>query len=150
MKKFWAQLDVYFSCVPSEPAQKKRKSSVGSIKSNGEEIKLYGSDLIVYDKHGRCLLSDGEYELSLQEVKANSYRSSPKKHSSWESVADPSEYRPFQTFSKGPSLKFRLNWTDRPDPPMVQRPTPLPKRPNGDNKENRPGNSEFPLNALLC
>lgn len=98
---------------------------------------------MVYDKHGRCMLSDGEYELNLQEVKGSSLRSSPKKHSSWEAVADPTEYRPFQTFSKGPSLKFRLNWSERPDPPLVQRPTPLPKRPHGDNKENRPGNSEY-------
>ncbi|XP_076280853.1 polycomb protein Su(z)12 [Lasioglossum baleicum] len=128
------------NCDLDEPAQKRRKSSTGSIKTGGEEVKLYGSELIVYDKHNRCLLTDGDYELGLQEVQTN-VRSSPKKHSSWESVPDIKECGPFEVFSKGPTLKFRLNWTMEPSNGLVDRPTPIYPIPNGDNKENRSGNT---------
>ncbi|KZC09482.1 PREDICTED: polycomb protein suz12-B [Dufourea novaeangliae] len=128
------------SCDLDEPAQKRRKSSTGSIKTGGEEVKLYGSELIVYDKHNRCLLTDGDYELGLQEVQTN-VRSSPKKHSSWESVPDIKECGPFEVFSKGPTLKFRLNWTTEPSNGLVDRPAPIHPVPNGDNKENRSGNT---------
>lgn len=74
---------IYFS----EPDQKRRKSANGSIKNGGDEVKLYGSELIVYDKHNRCLLTDGDYELGLQEVQTN-VRASPKKHSSWECITE--------------------------------------------------------------
>ncbi|XP_003706889.2 polycomb protein Su(z)12 [Megachile rotundata] len=128
------------NCDLDEPAQKRRKSSTGSIKTTGEEVKLYGSELIVYDKHNRCLLTDGDYELGLQEVQTN-IRSSPKKHSSWESVPDIKECGPFEVFSKGPTLKFRLNWTTEPSNGLVDRPTPIHTAPSGDNKENRSGNT---------
>jgi polycomb protein SUZ12 len=52
-----------------------------------EETKLFGSELIVYDKHNRCLLTDGDYELVLQEVQAN-VKGSPKKLSSWETIGE--------------------------------------------------------------
>lgn len=103
---------------------------------------MYGSELIVYDKHNRCLLTDGDYELGLQEVQTN-IRSSPKKHSSWESVPDIKECGPFEVFSKGPTLKFRLNWTTEPSNGLVDRPAPIHPLPNGDNKENRSGNSKL-------
>lgn len=105
---------------------------------------MYGSELIVYDKHNRCLLTDGDYELGLQEVQTN-IRSSPKKHSSWESVPDIKECGPFEVFSKGPTLKFRLNWTTEPSNGLVDRPTPIHSIPNGDNKENRSGNSKLSI-----
>ncbi|XP_076639702.1 polycomb protein Su(z)12 isoform X3 [Colletes latitarsis] len=133
------------NCDLDEPAQKRRKSSTGSIKTGGEEVKLYGSELIVYDKHNRCLLTDGDYELGLQEVQTN-VRSSPKKHSSWESVPDIKECGPFEVFSKGPTLKFRLNWTTEPSNGLVDRPAPIHPVPSGDNKENRSGNTS-PLNS---
>jgi polycomb protein SUZ12 len=52
-----------------------------------EDTKLFGSELIVYDKHNRCLLTDGDYELVLQEVQAN-VKGSPKKLSSWETIGE--------------------------------------------------------------
>ncbi|XP_043284267.1 polycomb protein suz12-B isoform X2 [Venturia canescens] len=125
------------NCDLDEPAQKRRKSSSGSMKPNGEEVKLYGSELIVYDKHNRCLLTDGDYELGLQEVQTN-VRSSPKKHNSWETIADIKECEPFEVLSRGPTLKFRLCWTTEPSLGLVDRPTLLRPLPNGDNKENRP------------
>ncbi|XP_044009263.1 polycomb protein suz12-B isoform X2 [Aphidius gifuensis] len=127
--------------LETEPAQKKRKLSTGSYKNGNEEVKLYGSELTVYDKHNRCLLSDGDYELGLQEVQAN-VRSSPKKHSSWESVPEITECKPFEVFSSYPKLKFRLNWTTEPSNGLVDRPTLIQPLPNNDNKENRPGELE--------
>ncbi|XP_066993740.2 polycomb protein suz12-B [Anabrus simplex] len=125
----------------TEPAQKRRKSSSGPLKGQTEEVKLFGSELVVYDKHNRCLLRNGDYELVLQEVTAN-VRSSPKKHSSWEAIGEiKEECGPFEVFSKGPTLKFRLNWTTEPSNGFVDRPTPL--RPydsldSSSNKENCP------------
>ncbi|XP_012268132.1 polycomb protein suz12-B isoform X2 [Athalia rosae] len=127
------------NCDLDEPAQKRRKSATGSIKNGGEEVKLYGSELIVYDKHNRCLLTDGDYELGLQEVQTN-VRASPKKHSSWECITDIKQCGPFEVFSRGPTLKFRLSWTTEPSNGLVDRPVPIHPLPNGDNKENRPGN----------
>ncbi|GAB1861035.1 Polycomb protein Suz12 [Camponotus japonicus] len=130
------------NCDLEEPAQKRRKSSTGSIKTAGDEVKQYGSELTVYDKHNRCLLTDGEYELGLQEVQTN-VRSSPKKHNSWETVVDIKDCEPFEMFKQGPTLKFRLSWTMEPSNGLVDRPTPIPSIPSGDNKENRSANAGF-------
>ncbi|RLU17543.1 hypothetical protein DMN91_009778 [Ooceraea biroi] len=130
------------NCDLEEPAQKRRKSSTGSMKVGGDEVKQYGSELTVYDKHNRCLLTDGEYELGLQEVQTN-IRASPKKHSSWETVADIKDCEPFEMFRQGPTLKFRLSWTTEPSNGLVDRPTPIPAIPSGDNKENRSANGQF-------
>ncbi|CAD6239449.1 GSCOCG00008693001-RA-CDS [Cotesia congregata] len=130
--------------LDAEPAQKRRKSSPGSYKC-GEQVKLYGSELIVYDKHNRCLLTDGDYELSLQEVQTN-VRSSPKKHSSWESIVDIKECGPFEVFSRNPTLKFRLSWTVEPSNRFVDRPALIHPLSNGDNKENRSGNNRCGTN----
>lgn len=132
------------TCVSrAEPAQKRRKSSTGSIKTGGgEEVKQYGSELIVYDKYSRCLLTAGDYELGLQEVQTN-IRSSPKKHNSWESVPDIKNCEPFEVFSAGPTLKFRLSWTTEPSNSLVDRPAPIHPLPSGDNKENRSANGQF-------
>lgn len=71
-----------------EPPQKKRKC----VKiATGEEIGAwhqYGTDLIIYDKQNRCLLSDGDYELLLEELNSNPSAGSKISHnySSWESI----------------------------------------------------------------
>ncbi|KAJ8687893.1 hypothetical protein QAD02_023688 [Eretmocerus hayati] len=131
------------NCDGEEPANKKRKGSNGTaIRSSSEEVKLFGSELVVYDKHNRCLLTDGDYELNLQEVQT-SLRSSPKKHSTWESIPDIKDSAPFDAFSRGPSIKFRLNWTSQPSNDLVDRPSPINPVPGIDNKENRPGNNDI-------
>ncbi|XP_012527671.1 polycomb protein suz12-B isoform X3 [Monomorium pharaonis] len=135
------------NCDLEEPAQKRRKSTTGTLKINGEEVKQYGSELTVYDKHNRCLLTDGEYELGLQEMQTN-VRSSPKKHSSWETVADIKDCEPFDMFRQGPTLKFRLSWTMEPSNGLVDRPIPIPPIPNGDNKENRSANAGFERSSV--
>ncbi|GLV39453.1 Su(z)12 [Carabus blaptoides fortunei] len=116
-----------------EPALKRRKST--SIMKSFEGSKLYASELIVYDKHNRCLLTDGDYELGLQDVSTN-VKTSPRKHSSWECITDLNEsYGPFDNFTKGPILKFKLCWTQEPSRGFVNRPKPFPV---SENKENIP------------
>ncbi|GLH02209.1 Polycomb protein suz12-B [Gryllus bimaculatus] len=130
--------------VDTEPAQKRRKSS-GPQKGQVDEVKLYGSELVVYDKHNRCLLTDGDYDLVLQEVQTT-IRGSPKKHSSWETIGDIKdvsylECGPFEVFSKGPTLKFHLSWTTEPSNGLVDRPKPLQAADpldSSSNKENHP------------
>lgn len=111
-----------------EPLNKKRKSN-----HNYDEAKLYASELVVYDKHNRCLLSDADYELVLQEVSSQG-KNSPKKHSSWENISELSECcGNLDTFLKGPSIKFKLNWSQEPNARLVERPNLYSL---GENKEN--------------
>lgn len=113
-----------------EPANKKRKSN-----HVYDEPKLYAAELVVYDKHSRCLLSDADYDLVLQEVSNNS-KNSPKKHSSWENISELSECcGDLDSLLKGPSVKFKLNWSQQPCARLVERPKLYP---TGDNKENIP------------
>lgn len=82
---------------------------------------LYSSELMIYDKMGRCLLSEGEYQLSLQEASVppagtNKNGCSPKKYSSWENLSvfhsDSSGFE--DQFEKNPLIKFQLHWTEQP------------------------------------
>ncbi|KAK7867008.1 hypothetical protein R5R35_006872 [Gryllus longicercus] len=132
--------------VDTEPAQKRRKSS-GPQKGQVDEVKLYGSELVVYDKHNRCLLTDGDYDLVLQEVQTT-IRGSPKKHSSWETIGDIKdvsylECGPFEVFSKGPTLKFHLSWTTEPSNGLVDRPKPLQAADPLDSSSNKENHPEF-------
>ncbi len=45
---------------------------------------VYGAELVIYDKYKRCLLTEGDYEVALQEMSAMTY----KKQASWETVMD--------------------------------------------------------------
>lgn len=115
-----------------EPAVKRRKSTGNYAFADS---KLYGSELIIYDKHNRCLLADGDYEVVLHEV-TNGTKNSPKKHSSWESVSELNEYcGNIEAFMRGPTVKFKLNWSPEPFARFVDRPKPYPM---SDNKENIP------------
>lgn len=66
----------------TEPPHKRRKS----LKGEGEEVSWhqYGTDLIIYDKQNRCLLSDGDYELLLEALTPGSKISHAL--SSWEYI----------------------------------------------------------------
>lgn len=58
-----------FNCdnpIP-EPVTKRLKSSADTS-SDTKWTKLYGSELIVYDKYNRCLLTNGEYDLVLHDA----------------------------------------------------------------------------------
>jgi hypothetical protein len=67
-----------------EPAAKRRKFLRGSTDGS----KVLTAELVVYDKHSRCLLTEGEYELVLNEQEASAAaKISPKKNNtSWENI----------------------------------------------------------------
>ncbi|XP_063235513.1 polycomb protein suz12-B isoform X2 [Bacillus rossius redtenbacheri] len=133
----------------SEPAQKRRKAAGW----RSAEERLYGSELVVYDKHRRCLLADGEYELVLGEMQG-SVRYSPKKHSSWETIGQiDEECGPFEVFSQRPTLKFRLTWSAESISGMVDRPRPitlLDSVNDSSNKENRPERCNTNCPAMMA
>lgn len=115
-----------------EPALKRRKSNGLSDNNN---VRLYGSELTVYDKHNRCYLSDGDYDLVVQDLSTNT-KNSPKKYSSWENVNDLMDTcGNLDTFMKGAVLRFKLNWSPEASPKIVDCPKPYPL---ADNKENIP------------
>ncbi|XP_054285941.1 polycomb protein suz12-B-like isoform X2 [Macrosteles quadrilineatus] len=102
--------------IDSEPPHKRRKS----LKAEGEEDNQwhqYGTDLIIYDKQNRCLLSDGHYELLLEPMTPGSKTSIAL--SSWEYIGHIKE------FSTGPTIKFFLRWSREPVTTLVDRPKPI-------------------------
>lgn len=120
-----------------EPANKKFKG----------HSKLYGSELVIFDKHGRCLLTEGEYVLALEEIIQTPKQTSPKKLINWETIPesaleDIDKTYPFEAFDKCPTLKFRLIWTKEATTGIIENLLPLPLRGNSDcnasNKENHP------------
>ena len=90
-----------------EPSIKKRK-----MKTDGD-ARSVSAELVVYDKHSRCLLTEGEYELVLVDTEdqgKTGSKISPKKNSSWEIIdaetANMSSNQ-FNVFNHSPTLKFR-------------------------------------------
>ena len=49
-----------------------------------KESVVYGAELVIYDKYKRCLLTEGDYEVALQELSTMTY----KKQASWETVME--------------------------------------------------------------
>nr|CAD7424807.1 unnamed protein product [Timema monikensis] len=128
-----------------EPAQKRRKSGYG--KGTYEDVKVYQSDLVVYDKHSRLLLTNGDYVLGLDEVVTHG-KNSPKKHASWETINEIEMSKGVASF-KGPTLKFRLRWTSQPSSRFVDRPKLLPDSSSDiSNKENRPEHLNNGVSAM--
>lgn len=88
----------------------------------------------------RRLLSDGEYEISLQE-RLQPTKNSPKKLPGWEVIPDTyieslAKENSFDDFQKCPKLKFRLAWTKEKCGDLVDRPSALKN--DESNKENEP------------
>ena len=68
-----------------EPTSKRRKMNRDSM--GGGNGKLLSAELIVYDKHAQCLLTDGEYELILAEIDPDRLKMEQKlKNSTWENI----------------------------------------------------------------
>lgn len=87
----------------TEPVTKRLKSStssdhLNSSTSDNKWTKLYGSELIVYDKHNRCLLTNGEYDLVLHDAtpggRSATIARSPHKAlmAQWETIPNVSQY----------------------------------------------------------
>ncbi|CAH1115739.1 unnamed protein product [Psylliodes chrysocephalus] len=116
--------------LDDEPAAKKRKPN-----GTNDNSKLYGAELTVYDKHNRCYLSDGDYDIVVQDFTLNP-KNTLKKHASWENVTDIVDAcGNLDTFMKGSVLKFKLNWSPDACAKIVDRPQPYPLQ---ENKENLP------------
>lgn len=112
----------------SEPQTKRRRLSDLSP-STEEALRMYGADLVVYDRHSRCLLVDGDYELPMKELAAGEiHKASPggaersprKGNASWSTVDTPVD-SPVSLLAQGPLLKFRLEWANEPVPSLVDR-----------------------------
>lgn len=145
--------------IDEEPALKRRKSSNNNIcnntniistnsnnKSSFEAGIFYMAELIVYDKYNRCLLTDGDYELGLQEA-AKDLKNSPKKHSSWEYFSDIGvTFKTLDSFKSHPMLKFKLCWTQEPCRELVDRPKLFSVV---ENKENIPQISASNNNVVI-
>ncbi|XP_054155235.1 polycomb protein suz12-A-like [Oppia nitens] len=98
----------------SEPSMKKRRLDTKDY---------YKAELIVFDKHKTCLLTDGEYTVVLQQClppKANKLAKYGK-YSKWQEISvediksltieDNKPYGSMDVFRKGPVLKFQLSWS---------------------------------------
>uniref|UniRef100_A0A1Q3G0J2 Uncharacterized protein n=1 Tax=Culex tarsalis TaxID=7177 RepID=A0A1Q3G0J2_CULTA len=137
-----------------EPSAKRQKIS--------GTTKLFGTELVIYDKYGRCLLKEGDYELTVHEILPHQQQmqkyNSPKKNATWETIQPINGERneldivevckqqnglddpnPILMFNKSPVLKFRLQWTKEALPGLVDRPLPITISLNnneGNDKEN--------------
>ncbi|XP_030019905.2 polycomb protein Su(z)12 isoform X2 [Manduca sexta] len=113
-----------------EPVTKRLKST--DHLSDGKWTKLYGSELIVYDKHNRCLLTNGEYDLVLHDAapggRSATIARSPHKAlmAQWETIPNENdlqtETNPFDVFKVRPLLKLKLSWSQEPTNGLVNRP----------------------------
>lgn len=108
----------------NEPQPKRRRLS-----EPDEPVQFYIAELVVYDRHSRCQLIDGDYEFSMSEIHSStevngkstpggSSEKSPRKpNTSWSTLDSSSP----PNFWKGPLLKFRLQWSDTPIAAWVDR-----------------------------
>lgn len=117
------------SNTESEPQTKRRRLS--ELASTAEEaVRLYGAELVVYDRHSRCLLVDGDYELAMKEIgTCETNRASPvggtekspfKANASWSSLDTPIG-SPVRLLAQNPLLKFRLEWANESIAALVDR-----------------------------
>ncbi|XP_069954333.1 polycomb protein suz12-A isoform X1 [Cherax quadricarinatus] len=97
--------------------------------SHGGVGSTYAGELVMFDRHGRCLLTPGQYELML-ELQAGETtqlcKSSPKKNASWESI-DTLKFDGI--FNNIPVLKFTLNWNSENSTSVIERPRLRPLKP---------------------
>ena len=68
---------LFYNTFLEEPLTKHLKPSV----------KFYDSELVTFDKRGRCTLTVVEYDVVLQEVKPTAKNVSPKKLINWETIS---------------------------------------------------------------
>lgn len=123
-------------------------SSIEPILMEKTAVTTYEAELVVFDKHNRCTLGDGEYELTLHMKQGSAAKTySPKKHPTWEVIPESclDEFdkadHPLDDFNKHPTLKFRLSWTKDKWAEMADRPLPITIRKEDhfiSNKENEP------------
>jgi polycomb protein SUZ12 len=118
--------------LENEPQSKRRRVSDVSATAivTEETTRLFGAELIVYDRHSRCLLIDGDYELAMKEINSlessgtspsGTEKSSRIANTSWSTLDSPSTTPPLSILAHGPMLKFRLEWANDPISALVDR-----------------------------
>lgn len=102
---------------------------------NGGMGSTYCGELVMFDRHGRSLLTPGHYELMLElqapgeEGEGDALplcRSSPKKAAGWETI---NTLKLDGIFNHMPMLKFTLTWTSETSSPAPERPRLQPLKP---------------------
>ncbi|CAB4054291.1 SUZ12 [Lepeophtheirus salmonis] len=119
----------------TEPLCKRRKSNCIDSDENetSNSCLRRSADLVIYDKHSKCLLSDGEYEVVLSS-------------SSLLYMGVPRIGRKtlLMHFLSNPTLKFKLSWSSDKTGSLIQRPRPL--LPRGDDNNSCRSNGYRPPN----
>jgi len=140
-----AEKEVNDSASPiAEPPSKKLKSQ--ALDTNEDtplsECKrlIYTAELIVFDKHKNCLLTNGEYELLLHNYMVQDGES-VQKGKTWEHSFR-TKLGPFEMFAFGPTIKFKLAWKDKAITPFQTRSAALIQR---LSKQNRAKKAQDPL-----
>lgn len=116
----------------TEPQPKRRRISDASPPTivAEETTRLFGAELVVYDRHSRCLLIDGDYELAMKEITSpepngtspgGSEKSLRLANASWSTVDSSHTTPPLDILVHGPMLKFRLEWANDPISALVDR-----------------------------
>ena len=96
---------------------------------DSEGMSYYKAELMIFDKHRHCLLTDGEYTVVLQPCalqKSSKISNKYNRLSSWQEInaqdiddmeiQEPNkQYGSMEVFRKGPVLKFRLSWSSKPN-----------------------------------
>ncbi|KAJ8715989.1 hypothetical protein PYW08_013274 [Mythimna loreyi] len=135
------------SSTSNEPVTKRLKSSSDlNSSSDGKWTKFYGSELIVYDKHNRCLLTNGEYDLVLHDAspggRSGTIARSPHKAlmAQWETIPNENDLQtegnPFDIFKVRPLLKLKLSWSQEPTNGLVNRPKLYQQTENGKKESS--------------
>ncbi|GAB6031170.1 suppressor of zeste 12 [Chamberlinius hualienensis] len=110
-----------------EPLAKRMRNG----RSNSDEEKVFGAELVLFDKHGRCLLVDGDYELVLQEVLIPK---SSGKNSTWETMDEMDKnFDQFDIFKTSPTLRFSLRWSNVIVNGDIPLPLPALTKSNGNS-----------------
>lgn len=85
--------------------------------------KVFASELLIFDKFGKCLLTEGEYMVTLDEI--HNIRLPQNKQAKWETIPEStvssiqSILNPLESFEKKPMLKFRLIWSKKSLPLLL-------------------------------
>lgn len=88
-------------------------------------IKIYSCECFVFDEKHKCLLKDGEYSISMDEITRDPRIKSTREFA-WESnLEDIRHLNPMQFAQNAPVLKFRVLWTKDECDRLVDRPVPL-------------------------
>ena len=112
------------------PASKRRKLNQHSDFS---KAKSFIAELQIHNNQSQFVLTEGEYELILEEIKTDEgeiMEQNLNDSTKSENNPDLAEYQDFNAFSNLPTLKFQLKMDSEPTAELVKRPRPLVSRDN--------------------